>query len=1090
MEMMRGCSTMNLLIGSLKAFCLKYTYQRKMLIVPSYRAGNELRETLARDAGGFVNLYAETVDGLARKAAAVYVAQNGLSLFSSGQAAIAFENVYRQLDGSGALSYFSSKGTSEGLVGAIAAAVLELRSHGIAGENINTGSFVSPEKGRDVKQLLCAYERYLDEKNCIDPPGLLSIATDLPADPEATFYLIPPFLRLNPLEVEFINRRVPVERLFILQDESLPGMAPPPGTPTALFPGRLLDRGEYNDSLRETDAGLLVMPMQPRIPTGRREDRFTWHRGDVKFLDPELAHRQLAPDSRRDYIDEEDAIPVGEDIIPDDDGDLTIFHAYGMTNEAREVLRRIIDMRVSLDAVTVAYTRSEYVPVFHSLCKRYGITLTAAEGVPASLTRPGKALKGIVEWVKSDFATIVPRQLLIEGSISLRTEKGDQEIPPLEAAELLRASGIGWGRERYSLLAAYSERTRDEIAGMDAGNRLQTSLQNKMTLASQLNEMLQGILALVPEPDPSGRVSFGNFTAAMASILSRLASVGDEMDARTLEALLAHLGEIAQLASFSLGFEDALDRVEEIADGLSVGASSPKPGAFHLVSYRNLHWAGRPFTFMVGLDANSFPGGVAQDPVLLDSERQLLHPELALGRDRPRLRQYEMLTALSSRRGRVVLGFPSFDVTENRDNLPSSLLLQAFRLIKRDPSLDYSDLQRWLGSPAGYNPFDKGQALDETEWWIKQTLVRRLANGPALVRQCYRSVEGGQAALAARQAGAPTEYDGVVVAAGDDLRLRNHPTLSCSRIEYLAGCPFAYFLRYVLYLNPPEDVVHNPGRWLDPLQRGLLLHELYCKFMKEIVRRKQRVSVAAHRNLMYEMADELITGYKATTPPPSEMVFNREVRDIRDSCDVFLVTEESETESTPVFFEVPFGMSGKMPDREMGARDPVRIDFESGLSFALRGQIDRIDRVNRDVYRIWDYKTGSARGYEDHQYLYRGRQVQHALYAIAAEKFIKDRLGGHPRVEWSGYYFPTRKGDGRRVVRNESDRSLIAGLMAHLFNILHGGTFVATDDGEACGYCDYAEVCDPEQAVSRAKALVAGATSSCLNPWRRLKDFA
>jgi hypothetical protein len=61
--------------------------------------------------------------------------------------------------------------------------------------------------------------------------------------------------------------------------------------------------------------------------------------------------------------------------------------------------------------------------------------------------------------------------------------------------------------------------------------------------------------------------------------------------------------------------------------------------------------------------------------------------------------------------------------------------------------------------------------------------------------------------------------------------------------------------------------------------------------------------------------------------------------------------------------------------------------------------------------------------------------------------------------------------------------------MGHLFGILESGAFLATDDREACGYCDYAEVCDREQAVSRAKALVSDTANTCLDPWRRLKDF-
>ncbi len=164
---------LNRLLRTLKAFCIKYPFQRKVLIIPSYQAGNELRQELARHAGGFMNLRTETVDGLARRAAAVRIAKIRPSLFSSSQAAAIFENVYRSLERKGALVYFSKKSASDSLISAIAAAILELRSFGITGKSIDTASFISPEKGQDIRRLLRTYERYARRKNYVDPTSFL-----------------------------------------------------------------------------------------------------------------------------------------------------------------------------------------------------------------------------------------------------------------------------------------------------------------------------------------------------------------------------------------------------------------------------------------------------------------------------------------------------------------------------------------------------------------------------------------------------------------------------------------------------------------------------------------------------------------------------------------------------------------------------------------------------------------------------------------------------------------------------------------------------------------------------------------------------
>ena len=104
--------------------------------------------------------------------------------------------------------------------------------------------------------------------------------------------------------------------------------------------------------------------------------------------------------------------------------------------------------------------------------------------------------------------------------------------------------------------------------------------------------------------------------------------------------------------------------MENILGVFRAGASGPRPGHLHVVSYENLIWSCRPHTFIAGLGADNFPGSSRQDPVLLDGERRLIHSGLALGTDRPIGNQYMMALALLQA-GRVTLS-SSFDVVENR----------------------------------------------------------------------------------------------------------------------------------------------------------------------------------------------------------------------------------------------------------------------------------------------------------------------------------------------------------------------------------------------------------------------------------------
>jgi ATP-dependent helicase/DNAse subunit B len=319
-----------------------------------------------------------------------------------------------------------------------------------------------------------------------------------------------------------------------------------------------------------------------------------------------------------------------------------------------------------------------------------------------------------------------------------------------------------------------------------------------------------------------------------------------------------------------------------------------------------------------------------------------------------------MATAISSRRRHLVLSYSSFDVVESQEHYPASLLLRIYRLLEGDQSLDYSDLLNFLGQPVGYCSQRGEESLDEVEWWLYQALEEKLQDS-TVVEECYTNIKRGRTAARARQESEPTVYDGALNRVDIPVSpwIPRKP-LSCSQLEYLATCPFGYFLRYALQLEPPKDLLYDPSRWLDPLQRGNLLHSVFCDFMRKIIKSGERVDEKRHKNLIYQIALQLIDIYKEQIPIPSELVFQCEVNEILESCDFFLAIE-SRRESTPLFFEVPFGLGEKEATKAgCGLAEPIRLDLGHGRILSIRGRIDRIDRISEDCYSVWDYKTGKG----------------------------------------------------------------------------------------------------------------------------------
>ncbi|MDH7498465.1 MAG: PD-(D/E)XK nuclease family protein, partial [Syntrophomonadaceae bacterium] len=453
-------------------------------------------------------------------------------------------------------------------------------------------------------------------------------------------------------------------------------------------------------------------------------------------------------------------------------------------------------------------------------------------------------------------------------------------------------------------------------------------------------------------------------------------------------------------------------------------------------------------------------------------------------------RERLMEAAVASRVGRVVFSFAGHDVVENRACFPSLLVLQVHRLLTGNPAADFSDLQRWLGAPAAFAPAAGRPALDAGEWWLAGGLECRPEELRPAVQALYPGLARADAAAAAQGAGQATAYDGMIEADPEALDPRRNPglVLSPTMLETLAACPFAYFLRHVLGVRPPEGLAWDPERWLQANERGSLLHELYCRFMRRVTGRGERPETGRHRQEILEMAEELIARYRQEIPPPDEVAFASEARDIRRAAELFLEAQALLPAGEPLAFEVPFGADpDKVAAAGLGCVEPVEVPLGDG-SLRLRGVIDRVDRLDDGAFAVWDYKTGSANRYEGEGYLQQGRLLQHALYALAAECVLRGNGQRGARVRTAGYLFPTERGEGRLIAREQSQREPLYRALECLLDILAQGAFIPGDDASRCGFCDYAGVCGGQEAAKRSRQLLEEAGDPRLEPWRRLMD--
>jgi ATP-dependent helicase/nuclease subunit B len=1029
---------MSAIVRSLAGFCRDHPLAEKVCIVPSFITGRQLGEALARESGSWINLRFVTLAAQAQETAALELSRLGLRLIAGSERLLLVDTLFRELKAAGGLEYFGRLQPSPGVARTLLRAVECLRHEGFTGERIEPGRFAVGAKGRDIRSLLGRYERRLRDTGAVDLAGLYVLAAETARGAGAAgapLFVCPADSVLSRIEKEFLEAVSGGRCAFI-------GRGPVFG----------LDRPRLFQPVAESS------PVAPPDPASDAE-RLPW------LFEPGQAPR-----------------PFG-------DGSVDIFRAVSPMCECREIVRRILDGGAVLDQVElIAPPGAGYATVLHDLALRLGLGVTFADGLPLSLTSPGRVFAGLVDWIENGYLASDLCRLVEAQDLKLPFRGPEADIPPQSVSRHLREAMIGWGRERYveRLLArhkAIEAKLRNPRGDAEGGlpDRKRADLERDLSEIARLTEAVRSFLGLIPDSPAGGPVPFEAFCSGLAGAVETCSILRDGGDGRDGQALALITEELRNMAGGSWGtppgaalspsaldLEASLDRLRTAVSSLSVGASAPQPGHLHVSSFHSGGVSGRPVTFILGLDDSHFPGRGLNDPVLLDAERERLSPGLPTTADSLRERLYAMAALASSLRGRVTFSYPAYDILEEREAFPSSLVLQAHRLVSGDTECNYEGLKTALTAaaesagrpdPAGFLPGETEMAIDGTDWWLGRLAGKaRPAGALNAIRRNFPGLGAGVEAEAARAKGKLTEYEGVVRIDGRRFDPLLNPDLqvSASRLESLVKCPYGYFLKYLLGVEPPEELKLDRARWLDPMDRGSLLHDILFEFMAGLGEKGERADPGRHGPVMEEIADRIIADRKLDIPPPSEGIFERERQDIRAALEVFLRVEGGRPPHiVPFAFEK--GFSG------------VPIEVEGGRSFRLKGRIDRIDRTGPGTYRIIDYKSGNPGPFEGLQFFGRGRMIQHALYAVAAEHLlVEEGLADRARVTESGYFFPTRRGEGREILVPEFDRKAFRALLRDILALITNGYFVRTPKDD-CRFCDFSALCGGRHKETQEK---------------------
>ncbi len=684
-------------------------------------------------------------------------------------------------------------------------------------------------------------------------------------------------------------------------------------------------------------------------------------------------------------------------------GILSAPHAEGEMRLAARRARSWLDADPASSILLVARkVTPETAADWERIAAEYGIATAGRLDVPLSSVPLVRLLLRMIAVARDDF----PRREVIDvlASPYRRFAGGEAgatarpDVWDLLSKELLIVSGSDWETR-----LARPPRSRRPAEGEETGGD-----DRAAQLALLRSEVRALRTSLRPLREARGYAAFAR--AVRALLLREFRAVQDdapewERDRRAVEALFAILDDLEAVPDREAPWPGAREGAEGFsallsAQRLFVGerGGMRKPGAVVLGDSVVLRGVTTDRAIVLSVNEDAVPAQLEEDPLLPDDDREEI--------DRA-TRQADLPDALSLRRRnaaeeKLLFALPAASA---REGIAFSVLRADAAGSARRPSRYLLHLLSRFAGPAVFSE----------EWEAASgALVERLPRSPfaALDGEGPRSPR--ERALRAWRAGGEPVADGAGVpwgrvrgilaawaarSAGDGifpgpgLRARLPAWHSASALEELARCPYRYFLRRVVLLDPPEEPEETLA--LSPAGLGEIAHDILRRLGADAAAGKGWGNIeAAVRGSVDRFARENPTGLPG--------LFRIRCRGVERDVARLAAWERAAEAERP----------GWRVDK---VEEPFSLPAAPPLP-ALRGRVDRIDRGPAGEARVIDYKyRDPARGEILPDWIRHGLSHQVPVYLAfaaslspappavsAALFFLRGGLGVEEAPNWDG----------------------------------------------------------------------------------------
>ncbi len=694
--------------------------------------------------------------------------------------------------------------------------------------------------------------------------------------------------------------------------------------------------------------------------------------------------------------------------------------------------------------------------LWDALSRKLGIRC----GIQRWLSRLHQAQEGLSESTTSDyeaFRTDENAGKAGERPLSHETENGDYAYNEVSARHI--PSG------QILLLENIMKALSNDLSSLP--ERASWSVMSR-----EIARLLQSYIRIPPEEEGRDRALMNKILGLLSTL--RVLDYGDEEV--TQELFVDTLLEACRQEGMPLGLNNGSG--VRVLDAMSARG----------LSFRVL--------FVLGLNEKVFPRSISEEPFLRDHVRRRLSevlgnhiPEKLRGFEEERLLFYLLLNAAEEH---LYLLYERSDES-GKPKVLSHYLMDIIQKIEGTPASAEGSMERQRQKtyvPRGIKEKicnKESRLLTPKEAGIRMAFDRidpiGLMKALGMEYEAYERAQRAQRSLEGYHP-ALTAYDGIV---GDVSQWWNRQAergFSPTALEIFGNCPFQFFVKKVLGLEPLEEPEHD--EMIAAVDVGNLCHSILRDFHQYLMREKYFTTRPQEINpegLLHRVAQKNFHDMEQRLPVTYPILWETRKEEILILLKRFVVWDMLHLEQTgyvPTYLE----KAVRLPLADVTPGHSPAFGVEKDASAIIfKGKIDRID-IKREkdsgdmCFRVIDYKTGKPLQDNLTKSAIRGQRLQIPFYIamtkrLLAEEIVRKLLHqGATKLGEAVFLYlmqHTDEGAGQegileKAIKGDEWEKIEKHVWETVKSFLHdirNGIFPIspTDDAQKCAWCDFSTAC-------------------------------